>query len=310
MYIELGILMIPKKQGGSNMKAYVNGTHIYFDVEGIQLEPDGPRLKEKPVCFTIHGGPGGDHTMYKPGLSPLSDLAQIVYIDNRGSGRSDRTDPSTYTLEQNVDDLEALRKYLGLEKIVVLGQSYGGRVAMRYAIKYPDSLKGLILITTSPNYRSHDDAEQILKERGTPEQIKMGEVLFNGAFESDEQLLHFFKLFASLYSYKFNPDDPKAVKAIEEGFERVNYSYKAINKGFGPAVPKDFDLTPDLPKINVPTLVIGAKHDWITPPHHSQVIADNIPNAKLKIMQESSHLVFADEPEETINILREFITQL
>lgn len=59
------------------MYAQINGTRIFFDVEGMGWVPDGPRLREKPVCFVLHGGPGGDHTGYKPGLSPLADYMQL-----------------------------------------------------------------------------------------------------------------------------------------------------------------------------------------------------------------------------------------
>lgn len=291
------------------MKAFVNGANIYFDVEGMQLVPDGPRMKENPVCFVVHGGPGGDHTIYKPALSAISDLAQLVYIDNRGSGDSDKTGISTYTLEQNVDDMEALRKYLGLDKIVALGQSYGGMMALRYAVKYPDGLKALIAITTSASYDALEESKQILKERGTPEQIKFGEVLWEGAFQSNEQLEDFFRVFTPLYSYQFDPNDPEQVKAAEDAFARVKYSYEALNNGFAGFL-RTMNQTPDLHKIKVPTLVIGGRHDWITPPKYSKIIAENIPNSKLVIMENSSHLVLSDEYEATIGAIREFLSTL
>lgn len=291
------------------MKAFVNGANIYFDVEGLQLVPDGPKMKENPVCFVVHGGPGGDHTIYKPALSAISDLAQLVYIDNRGSGNSDKTGKDTYTLEQNTDDMEALRKHLGLDKIVVLGQSYGGMLGMRYAIKYPNSVKALILITTSASYQALEDSKEILRQRGTPEQIKFGEVLWEGAFESNEQLEDFFRVFTPLYSYQFDPNDPEQIKASEDAFARVQYSYEALNMGFAGFL-RTMDQTPDLHKIKVPTLVIGAKHDWITPPKYSEIMAEKIPNSKLVIMQNSSHLCLSDEYDATIKELREFLSSL
>ena len=74
------------------MKAKIRGTEIYFDVEGAGLVADGNTLREKPVAFAIHGGPGSDHTGLRTGFSPLSDRMQIVYFDHRGSGRSVRGD--------------------------------------------------------------------------------------------------------------------------------------------------------------------------------------------------------------------------
>ena len=110
------------------MKARINGTEMYFDVEGPGLAADGAEMVDRPVVFALHGGPGGDHVSLRDALSPLSDTAQIVYIDHRGSGRSAPADPATYTLDQNIDDVDALRDYLGLDRISVLGVSYGGMV--------------------------------------------------------------------------------------------------------------------------------------------------------------------------------------
>jgi proline iminopeptidase len=81
------------------MFAAVRGTRIYFDVEGMGLVPDGPTMRERPVAMVIHGGPGGDHSGFKPGFSPLAARMQLVYFDHRGQGRSDAADPATYTLD-------------------------------------------------------------------------------------------------------------------------------------------------------------------------------------------------------------------
>ncbi len=105
-------------------------------------------MVEKPVAFVIHGGPGSDHSYYKPWLSPLTDVMQLVYIDHRGQGRSARGPRETYTLENNVEDLEALRDYLGLDKIVLLGASYGGMVALSYAVRYPENVSHLLAISS------------------------------------------------------------------------------------------------------------------------------------------------------------------
>jgi proline iminopeptidase len=95
------------------MRAKLRDTEIYFDVEGMGLVPDGRIMREKPVAFVIHGGPGGDHSSFKPVMSPLAERMQLVYFDHRGQGRSARGDPAKYTLDENVDDMEALRRHLG-----------------------------------------------------------------------------------------------------------------------------------------------------------------------------------------------------
>ena len=132
------------------MKARIRGTEIYFDVDGAGLVPDGERMVQRPTLFLLHGGPGGDHVGFKSTVARLVDVAQLVYVDHRGSGRSAASDPSTYTLDENIDDVDALRDYLGLDSICLLGSSYGGMVAQGYAIRYPDRVSNLVLCATAP----------------------------------------------------------------------------------------------------------------------------------------------------------------
>jgi proline iminopeptidase len=283
------------------MRAKIRGTEIYFDVEGAGLVPDGPHMREKPVLFALHGGPGGDHSGYKPALSRLADKVQIVYIDHRGSGRSARGPQETYTLENNVEDVEALRQYLGLEKIVVYGMSYGGMVALSYAIRYPQNVSHLIAGVTSPNHTFFEKAKQALAERGTPEQQQAAEPLWAGNFTSEEQLRDYFEVMGPLYSRTFNAEKAK------ERRNRQILSPEAINEGFG-GFMRTFDFTDQLHTITAPTLVIGARHDWICAPELSELIASRIPNADLRIFENSGHSVLADELDAFIDVVRGFLT--
>src|SRR5438874_1698930 len=143
------------------MYAELRGTKIYFDVEGAGLVPDGATMRQKPEAMIIHGGPGGDHSGFKPALSPLSETMQLVYFDHRGQGRSGRGDPARYTLHENVEDMEALRRHLGLGKIVSIGTSYGGMVGMAHAARYPDAVSHLILVVTASPSGFIDRAREI-----------------------------------------------------------------------------------------------------------------------------------------------------
>ena len=96
------------------MFAAVRGTRLYFDIDGAGLVPDAGTMRERPVAMLVHGGPGGDHSGFKPSMSPLAARMQLVYFDHRGQGRSDPADPASYTLDENVADMEALRRHLGL----------------------------------------------------------------------------------------------------------------------------------------------------------------------------------------------------
>ncbi|WP_256816451.1 alpha/beta fold hydrolase [Cytobacillus sp. Bac17] len=289
------------------MFASVNGIKLFFDIEGAGFVPEGPRMKEKPVCFVLHGGPGGDHTGFKPGLSPLAEHMQLVYIDNRGSGKSEKGPRSTYTLDNNVEDIEALRKHLGLEKIVLLGQSYGGMTAMEYARRYQEHLLGLILVVTAPSYKFIERAKEIVKERGTSEQQEMAQVLWDGSFVSNEQQYKYYEVMAPLYTYSYQ-DTPDAVEARKNAQQRSNRSYEALNEGFAGFL-REFDVTESLSSYKIPTLIIGGRHDWITPIEASILMNEQIPNSKLVIFENSSHSVLKDENDKFISTVNSFVNE-
>ena len=258
-------------------------------------------MAEKPVAFVLHGGPGGDHTYYKPHLAPLADKMQLVYIDHRGQGRSGRGPRETYTLENNVEDLEALREYLGLSKIVLLGASYGGMVALSYAVRYPQHLSHLLAIVTASHSGFLDRAKEILAERGTDEQRAVAEKLWAGNFADDEELRHYFRVMQPMYSLKYDAE------AANEALARAILSADAINEGFGGFLRR-YDVRDALHTISAPTLVIGAAHDWICAPEFSEETASRIPNADLRIFERSGHSVITDEHEAFLDVVRGFIT--
>ncbi len=283
------------------MYARVDGAFIFYDVDGVQFVPDGDRMKERPVLFLLHGGPGGDHAGFKGTVGELTDVAQLIYIDHRGSGRSHPCDPATYTLEQNIKDVEGLRVALGLERIAILGSSYGGMVAQGYAINYPDRVNNLILCATAPSFRFMDDAQRILAERATPEQIAVCQRLWSGTFESMDQLFEYYRLMGPMYSLKF--DEQKFLESWGRGIR----NFEQLNYGFGGFLRK-FDFTAQLKTIRCPTLVLGGAHDWICAPNHSRIIAEQIQGSQLKIFDHSSHSIAADEPEEFLTAIRGFLT--
>src|ERR1700722_8727791 len=165
------------------MYAAVRDTRLFFDVEGASLVPDGDVLRERPVAMVIHGGPGGDHSGFKPSFSPLAARMQLVYFDHRGQGRSAAADPATYTLDENVEDMEALRRHLGLGPIVSIGTSYGGMVAMAHAARYPDAVSHLVLIVTAAHGGFIPRAQRIVWDRGTDEQRAGCGTLGAGGFQ-------------------------------------------------------------------------------------------------------------------------------
>jgi proline iminopeptidase len=282
------------------MRAKVRDTEIYFDVEGAGLVPDGAAMCERPIALVIHGGPGADHSGFKPVLSPLAEHMQLVYFDHRGHGRSARGDPATYTLDENVEDMEALRQYLGLGPVVSIGMSYGGKVAMAHAARHPEAISHLVLVATAAHHGSLERARQIVAERGTPEQRLACEALWNGTFKDAEEVRRYYQVMGPLYSRRYDPDTTAMAVA------RAVYEPEPMNRAFGGFL-RHLDLRPELGRIIAPTLVIAGRHDWICPPEFSQEIARLIPGARLRIFENSSHTIRADEPLALIDAIADFV---
>jgi proline iminopeptidase len=152
------------------MHVLVNGVRLFFDVEGAKLVPDGPAMREKPTLLLLHGGPGFDHSIYKPAYSALADVAQIIYLDHRGNGRSEDGPQEGWNLGQWGDDVRAFCDTLGIAKPIVLGASFGGMVALAYATCHPAHPSKLVLISTEAAGDTYLDRRVALFERfGGPE---------------------------------------------------------------------------------------------------------------------------------------------
>lgn len=284
------------------MRAALRGTELYFDVEGAGLVPAGAAMRERPVALVIHGGPGSDHSGFKPALSPLSGHMQLVYFDHRGQGRSARGDPALYTLDENVEDMEALRRHLGLGPVVSIGTSYGGMVAMAHAARYPEAVSHLVLIVTAAHGGFIPRAQAILAERGTPEQQRVCKDLWDGGFRSVADVQHYYDVMGPLYARRHDA----AAAATVRG--RAEPSPEPLNRAFGPAgFLRTFDLRPELARIDAPTLILAGRHDWICPPEFSEEIHALIPGSGLRIFEDSSHSIRVDEPVALLDAITRFV---
>lgn len=285
------------------MKAKIRGTEIYYDIAGMQLAPVKGDFVERPVIFLLHGGPGGDHLSFKRHSLALQDVAQLVFIDHRGCGRSKKTKQSDYTLENNIEDIEALRKHLGLEKISILGVSYGGIVAQGYAIRYCKNIDKLMLAVTAPSYHGFEEAKTILAKRGNAQQNAICKYIWQGHFDNMRQVKKYFKLMEPMYSNLAKKSKQKIYSK-----SKTVWSLEAWNQGFGGFLRR-YNFIPKLHKIKVPTLVLAGKDDWICPPSQAKIIAEKIPGAKLVLFNRSSHAIAVDEPKKYIKTLKDFLAK-
>ena len=284
------------------MLAAIRGTTLYFDVEGAGLVPDGPTMRERPAAMVIHGGPGGDHSGFKPAMSPLAAAMQLIYFDHRGQGRSAHGDPARYTLDENVEDMEALRRHLGLGPVVSIGTSYGGMVAMAHAARFPEAVSKLVLIVTAAHGGFMPRAEQFVRDHGTAEQQRACERLWSGTFETAAQMADYYAAMGPLYSRRYDPAAAEAVRG------RAIYAPEPLNRAFGPGgVLRSFDLRPEIGRIAAATLILAGRHDWICPPEFSEEIHRLIPGSRLRIFEDSSHAIRADEPDALNAAIRGFV---
>ena len=128
------------------MQIDVNGTRLWFDVEGPALVPEGSALRQRPTVVLVHGGPGVyDHSYFKPDFGRLTEQAQVVYLDLRGHGRSDWGHAATWSFEACADDIRAFCDTVGIARPIVFGHSMGGPIVLLYAARHPGHASGLIV---------------------------------------------------------------------------------------------------------------------------------------------------------------------
>jgi proline iminopeptidase len=283
------------------MFAKVNGTKIFFDVHGLQYEPSEDQMLEKPVTFVLHGGPGMDHTYFLPWVKPLENYTQMIFVDHRSTGRSESfTDVNTWNIEQFADDVEELRKYLGLEKICLMGSSFGGMWSLVYAVRYPYNVDKLVLVDTAPSWDTWSEAQQIAQKRATNKQKKVFADVFLGKVRTAEEQKEWFTTMFSLYFYKYDENIGK------QTISRTKGSPMLAAQMFRDIIPK-YDVRNKLWMITAPTLVIVGRHDWITPVSQSQEITRLIPGSRLEVFEKSGHMPFIEENAKFINLVGEFL---
>ncbi|WP_061809001.1 alpha/beta fold hydrolase [Rossellomorea vietnamensis] len=273
------------------MKVKLNGCEIYYEVHG---NPDNETI------FIIHGGPGmsdcrGDVHSFKA----LADGYQLVFLDNRGSGRSEEVPP--YTHEQWTADIDALRAHLGIEKITILGGSYGGYLSLEYVLRYSERVNKVILRDTAANDRYTDLSMQKALDSKLPGiNEEMLERLFTGKVRSNEEFREMIKAILPLYTVKF--DEAKA----NEKLDNIFFHYQTHNYAFS-VNKQSYDVSGRLGEIKVPVLITVGVHDWVTPVECSDELAGGIPNNQYVKFMNSGHSPQIEENEKYIKLVRDFL---
>ncbi len=275
------------------MYAKVNGTQLYYSVIGSGT----------PI-YTLHGGLGYDHTPFRPWLDPWAEKFKVVFYDHRGNGRSERmSSMDDVTHDTFVEDLEALRVFLGDEKFILAGNSYGGLLGQEYALKYPNRLEGLVLITTLPVFDYPDQVSATVHSVGTQEQIDVWTNEWPYPVKSDEDLSRIAKTLLPLYFHNFDK------RKIDEIGESVVCSAVAWNRAFQHLLP-NWSALDRLKDLSTPTLVVGGAHDWITPVEQcAKRLHEQLPNSELIIYENSGHFPFIEEQNKFLKEVGDWISK-
>jgi proline iminopeptidase len=276
------------------MRIPINGAELEVDVLG---DPDAP------VVIAHHGAPGiGSRSEPKASFGALSDTYRVIVFDARGSGASSDTPP--YTHEQWAADVDALREWAGVEQIIMAGGSYGGFVALEYALAFPDRVRALVLRDTAAADTFRSSArERALNSDRTTVDMELFDRSFSGRVRDNADFRETWKAILPLYDYDYDPD-AVAVKA-----DAPTYHYQTHNYAFSTNLPS-YDVRARLSGIKCPTLITVGRVDWITPVEASEQLAAGIPDSQLAIFEKSGHSPQIEEHDAWLATVREFLSKV
>ena len=280
------------------MQIEVRGTRLWFDVDGPALVPDGPAMAERATVVLLHGGPGSfDHSYLKPDFERLSRVAQVVYLDLRGHGRSDWGDPASWSFELCADDVRGFCDVLGIARPVVYGHSLGGFVAMLYAARHPGHAAALVLQSTMDRFDLGRLVEEFRRVGGdevatTAERVYGGDSLSVTTEEWDRC----WRLFG-----------PWVTGAQERARTVVNRELNAP----GLDLMRGFDVVDQLARVDCPTLVCVGELDPFTPVAATREIVDALPSggARLEVVEGAGHFPWKDAPDRYWPLVAGFVTE-
>lgn len=252
----------------------------------------------------MHGGPGTDQWSLLP-FRQIQDQFTLVFYDHRCNGRSEGADISTMTWENLTADADALRQRLGFEQWAVLGHSFGGNVALEYALRYPDSLSHLILLDTGGEARwSLENAPKVLAERGfDPKTVALAERWLNGRIKPSEFLPDVMRL-GSAYEPYTSP--LQFVHGMIQGGWRSKMRPEALMFAGSQLLP-GWTVMDRLAEIKVPTLVMAGRDDFIFPPECQAELAAGIPDARLRLINHAGHNPYSEQSAEVMEAVRDFL---
>jgi proline iminopeptidase len=268
--------------------------------EGRYVPIDDTRLWVHEIgdghpMLVLHGGPGLDHTQFRPWLDRLAERFRLIYVDLRSQGRSDLADPSTWTLSRMAADLGELAASLGLGAYAVLGQSFGSFVALQHAVSHGGATH-YVLLGSVPSERWLAHVERHLAAIEPPELRERIAASWDREAEV-ETVEDFRELFLDQLPFHFSSTDVPAYREFAENASRwMRFSPDVLRQlsrvGYG-----RLDVEDQLADIRAPVLVVTGEHDRVTVPEGGYAIAEAVPESDFVLVKDAGHMAFAEKPD-------------
>jgi proline iminopeptidase len=265
-----------------------DGAELFYQIVG----------KGEP-CLVLHGGPGIDHTSLRPWLDPLGEHAQLVFLDQRGNGRSTMRPGEIPDFKQLCADADALRTAVGAERVALLGHSFGGFVALEYALRYPERVRHLILVDSAPSFDYGEEIKENIARRELSEETLAA--VSAPPPSSDAEFGAMWRAVLPLYFHHYDASLAKQTFA-----ETV---YRAAAAAWGSALFASYNVVTRLGAINAPTLVVVGEDDLICPPRQARRLQAGISGAQLVPIPGCGHFPFVERPDEFLAVVRRWLIQ-
>lgn len=286
------------------MKLQLDDVALWFDTVGSAIQIEGGRVDERPTIVALHGGPGIDHSSLRPSVAPLADCAQVVILDQRGHGRSDRSTPDTWNTTSWADDIARFCDALSIEAPIMFGTSFGGEIALNVAARYPDLASGLILASSAGGLRDHAASIEAFRRLGGD---AVAEVARRDIEDpSPEAFAEWLEACLPFYSRR-----PGAKEFSEEFRARAIHSEEVtlhvMKNGSGQPDPVSLAA-----EVRCPTLVVCGALDVVVPTALVDRLVEGFdPSiARRELIPDASHWIFRDNPTHAYEAIRSFVAEI
>ncbi len=295
------LLLVPATvvgQPSADRREYiaVNGTRLFTEVVGEGI----------PVVV-VHGGPGLDHTYLLPQLARLGRGFQLIFYDQRAAGKSPaKVDTNSMTMETFVEDLDGVRKAYGLERMNLLAHSWGGLVAMFYAIRHPDRLQSLILLNSTPASAAFRDSSFTTMRARTSREDSLAKaaIVASDGFKTRDPavMASFFRLlFKGMFAHTKYADS--LTITFDSTYPEAQAMLTYLNRD---GALHNYDLFPRLGAIRCPTLIVGGDHDMVSPASNER-LHDAIRGSEVVLLKDCGHFPFIEAGDQLFPLLRKFL---